>query len=224
MPHHDLHEFPYFLAHVRIAHAAIRIHRPHHPSIIKKAPSRLIRRGFSGSAPHLIFQGISTLLELAPASRMRGTGCCGFFGPVPPPLWISRSYYLTDPYLFFCASVFSSFLTALEPSFPPPIFRIHVLSKDFTASTHFHLLGPTSLGLSTAEGSIDKPAEVAQVEFPRRARIAIFRRTASNIPAGAGFPGVPPPIGYQEERLAFNVPRNLAPSLFEALDGLEGSS
>jgi hypothetical protein len=40
------------------------------PSRNKKAPSRLIRRGFNISSPHLIFQGISTLLELAPASRV----------------------------------------------------------------------------------------------------------------------------------------------------------
>ena len=36
---------------------------------IKKAPSRFIRRGLKIPSPHLIFQGIFPLLELAPASR-----------------------------------------------------------------------------------------------------------------------------------------------------------
>jgi len=101
--------FPVFFflsAQVRIVHAALGIHSPHAPSIIKKAPSGAIRRGFSVSSPHLIFQGIFTLLELAPASRMSRTGCCGFFGPVPPPLWISRFYYLTNPYFLFLYSFF----------------------------------------------------------------------------------------------------------------------
>jgi TRAP-type mannitol/chloroaromatic compound transport system permease small subunit len=40
-------------------------------SLAKKAPSQVIRRGFSVSFPHLIFQGISTLLELAPASSLK---------------------------------------------------------------------------------------------------------------------------------------------------------
>ena len=93
--HPDLHEFLSFPAHVCITHIAFQIHCTHSLPVIKKAPFWLIRRGFSVSSPHLIFQGIPTLLELAPASRLSGTGCCGFFGPVPPPLWISRSYYLT---------------------------------------------------------------------------------------------------------------------------------
>jgi hypothetical protein len=41
------------------------------PPLVKKAPSRMIRRGFSVSSPHLIFQGEFPLLELAPASRLK---------------------------------------------------------------------------------------------------------------------------------------------------------
>jgi len=57
--------------HIAITHVAFHIHRPHLPSFrTKKAPSWLIRRGWRLSKSYLIFQGISTLLELAPASRV----------------------------------------------------------------------------------------------------------------------------------------------------------
>jgi hypothetical protein len=88
-------------------------------------------------------------------------------------------------------------------SFPPAagpfflhFFRIYGLGKDFAASTDFHLLGPTSLRLSPADRSIDEPAEVTQVKFPRRAGLPSFGGTAPNIPTGAEFPRRPPPIGY----------------------------
>ena len=58
--------------HIAITHVAFHIHLPHLPSFgIKKAPSWLIRRGLPKSESYLIFQGISTLLELAPASRRK---------------------------------------------------------------------------------------------------------------------------------------------------------
>jgi hypothetical protein len=102
--------------------------------------------------------------------------------------------------------------------------QVYGLSKNFAASTDFHLLGPTPLRLSPADCPIDKPAEVPQVKFPRRADFPNFRRTVPNIPTGAEFPARPAPIGYQKERLPFDVHRDLAPSLFKALHGLEGGS
>jgi hypothetical protein len=133
------------------------------------------------------------LLELAPASRLSGTGCCGFFGPVPPPLWISRSY-LTNHHFSGLRSSFPS-RRALNRLSSPPIFRVHGLSKDFAASAYFHLLEPTPLGFSPADRPIDEPAEVTQVKFPRRACLPDFRGTVPNDPAGTGFPGTPSPIG-----------------------------
>jgi hypothetical protein len=65
---------------------------------------------------------------------------------------------------------------------------------------------------------------VAQVKFPRRAGFSIIRRTFSNYPARAGFPGNSFLVGHQEKGLALNVRGDLAPSLFKALHGLKGSS
>jgi hypothetical protein len=55
--------------HIAITHVAFHIHLPHLPSLAKKSPLLVNKKGLGISKSDLIFQGIATLLELAPASR-----------------------------------------------------------------------------------------------------------------------------------------------------------
>jgi len=58
--------------HIPVRHVAFHIHLPHLPSFgNKKSPLLVNKKGLGISKSYLIFQGISTLLELAPASRLR---------------------------------------------------------------------------------------------------------------------------------------------------------
>src|SRR5436309_6862636 len=50
-------------------------------------------RGLPACEPYLPHALASDASELAPASRR--TGCCGFAGPGPPPLWIRLCFFFS---------------------------------------------------------------------------------------------------------------------------------
>jgi hypothetical protein len=80
------------------------------------------------------------------------------------------------------------------------------------------------LSLSVAYRAVDEPAEMACVEFPRRAGIPGLGRTAPNIPAATDLLADSSLQGLQEENLALHVRRHLPPTLLKALNCLKRCS
>lgn len=78
-------------------------------------------------------------------------------------------------------------------------------------------MGPAFLGFSLANRTVDEPAEMSCVEFPRWAGIPGLGRTAPNLPAGADLLHNPSFEGLQKENLTLDVHRHLPPTLLEAL-------
>jgi hypothetical protein len=93
--------------------------------------------------------------------------------------------------------------------------------KDLAFSTDLHLLTPVLLRLPAADRPVDKPAEMACLEFPRRASFAGLGRTIPNVPAGPNPLHVRFLHRQQKQHLSFNVHGNLAPPLLEALNRLD---
>ncbi len=91
----------------------------------------------------------------------------------------------------------------------------------FTFSAYFHFLGPALLGLSLAYRTVDEPAEMSHVEFPRWAALLGLGRAAPNVPAGTDLLTDPSSQGPQEEQLALHVDRHFPPTLLKALHGLK---
>jgi len=102
--------------------------------------------------------------------------------------------------------------------------KFHVGSKYWTLPANPYLSAPAMLNLPPTDGPIDEPAEVSRFEFPRRALLTGWRRTAPNFPAGPqSFIGLFFK-GPQEEHLPFYVHRDSSPPLFEALNAPERRS
>src|SRR4030042_6052848 len=62
---------------------------------------------------------------------------------------------------------------------------IHMVGKNFAFSTDLHFVAPAILRFPSANGPVDKPAEMPYFEFPCRTNLASLRRTVLNLPAGA---------------------------------------
>jgi len=77
------------------------------------------------------------------------------------------------------------------------------------------------LSLSFAYRTVDEPAEMACIEFPRGAGIPNLGRTAPNIPAATGLFADPSLEGLQKEALTLDVHRYFPPTLLETLHGLK---
>ena len=67
------------------------------------------------------------------------------------------------------------------------VSNIHDGSKYRALPAEFHFFAPALLRLSAADGSIDEPAEMSCLEFPRRTVLTGLRSAASNLPARAHF-------------------------------------
>jgi hypothetical protein len=80
------------------------------------------------------------------------------------------------------------------------------------------------LSLSLAYRAVDKPAEMACVEFPCRAGLPSWGRAAPNIPATTAFPAAPSFKSLQKKGLSLHMRRDLPPTLLKALNGLERGS
>ena len=77
------------------------------------------------------------------------------------------------------------------------------------------------MSLSFAYRTVDEPAEMACIEFPRGAGTPNLGRTAPNIPAATGLFADPSLEGLQKEALTLDVHRYFPPTLLETLHGLK---
>jgi hypothetical protein len=97
-----------------------------------------------------------------------------------------------------------------------------MIAEDFTFPAHLHLVIPAVLRLSVADRPVDKPAEMACLEFPGRTGLASLRGTAPDLPAGADL-FRPLCFGCKQEKdMSLDVHGDLAPSLLEALNRFNG--
>lgn len=74
------------------------------------------------------------------------------------------------------------------------------------------------------DGSVDKPAQIACFKFPRRAIFPHMLRTLSDAPARRGIVSRLAISRHQEKHLPLNMGRDVSPSLFIAVNGLDGGS
>jgi hypothetical protein len=100
---------------------------------------------------------------------------------------------------------------------------LYVGGKDLALFTSAYFFGPTPMNFPLTTGAADKPAEVPDLKFPRRAFFPVLQTTALHVPAGAEvlrsfFQG------QQKEQLPFHMGRYPAPPLLETLDRPEGNS
>ena len=112
-------------------------------------------------------------------------------------------------------------LAAIRPQAASSAFYIGAEDSTSSASFYFSRPGPINLPLTTGTG--DKPAEVSDPKFPRRAVLPVLQATVLNLPAGAE---VFHPFfhGQQKEHLPLHMGRYPAPPLFETLHRPEGNS
>jgi hypothetical protein len=96
-------------------------------------------------------------------------------------------------------------------------------SEDLTVAAHLHFRLPVPLHFSMADGPVDEPAQMADLELPGRATLSRLRRALKYGPTFRSLPGGFC-VGEQEEELPFDVDGDLSPALLKALDGLEGGS
>ena len=78
---------------------------------------------------------------------------------------------------------------------------------------------PVFLGLLVADRTVDKPAEVAGVEFPGGAVFFLFWRTSDDVPTVLVFE--PYFFGEEKEKLSFHMRGDCPPPLFIAADSLK---
>ena len=62
----------------------------------------------------------------------------------------------------------------------------HAIPEHLTFPAYLHLAAPAGLRFSLTNGPVDKPAEVARVEFPGGTVAARFQGTLPHRPAGPG--------------------------------------
>jgi hypothetical protein len=99
----------------------------------------------------------------------------------------------------------------------------HVGGKDLALFTSAYFFRPGPMNLPLTTGAADKPAQVPDLKFPRRAFLPVLQATALDLPAGAQvlrsfF------HGQQKEHLPFHMGRYPAPPLLETLNRPEGNS
>jgi hypothetical protein len=87
------------------------------------------------------------------------------------------------------------------------------------AYPHFPL--PVRLRLSLAYGSIDEPAEVPDLEFPRGTIFFGLSRAVLNGPASPVFVVLRQLVGKKKQDLSFYMAGNFSPTLLKALYGFE---
>jgi hypothetical protein len=87
-----------------------------------------------------------------------------------------------------------------------------------------HLLFPALLRFSLADRSVDEPAEMPELEFPRRTLAFLLNRAFSYVPAPAF--RSPPRIAVSEKKqhLSLDMNRDFSPALFKALHSFKRSS
>lgn len=89
---------------------------------------------------------------------------------------------------------------------------------------YFYFLLPVRLGLSMADCAVDKPAEMAELEFPRRAIFAGFQGAVPHLPAGLALCIIFLLQSQKKQKLALDVGRDFPPSLFKALNCFGGDT
>jgi hypothetical protein len=99
-----------------------------------------------------------------------------------------------------------------------------MLGKDWAFPADLHLMAPAILWFSEASGPVDKPAEIARIEFPCRTTFTSLHGTVLDVPARARVVRFSFLHIQQEKHLTFDVYGNLPPSLFKTLNGLERRS
>ena len=102
--------------------------------------------------------------------------------------------------------------------------RIHIVLKDRAIPTDLHFAAPAFPFPSLTDGSINKPAEVADPELPCRAGLPLLPRAFKDFPAGAKFSARLLLHRQQEEHLPFGMDRDLSPALLKGLDRPDGYS
>jgi hypothetical protein len=100
---------------------------------------------------------------------------------------------------------------------------LDVGGKDLALFTSAYLFRPTPMNFPLTTGAADKPAQVPDLKFPRRAFFPVLQTTALHVPAGAEvlrsfF------HGQQKEYLPLYMGRYPAPPLLETLNRPEGNS
>jgi hypothetical protein len=102
--------------------------------------------------------------------------------------------------------------------------KVQAFGKDRTLPASFHLLAPAFLNLPPADRSVDEPTEMSRLKFPCRTLIPPGDRALMDLPAGLDIFSEPPLHDRQKKGLPFDMSRNAAPSLFEALHGPDRGS
>jgi hypothetical protein len=104
------------------------------------------------------------------------------------------------------------------------LFRIQQWLKHLAASACAHLFIPIPLYGSFTDGSVDKPAQITGLKFPRWAPFLAFERTLYYGPARLmPFTG---PLFHRDQKkdLPLHMDRHLSPSLLIAVYSLNGCS
>jgi len=86
-------------------------------------------------------------------------------------------------------------------------------------TAYFHFLGPAFLHLSSAECSVDKPANMSGSKFPRRTVLLGLGRALTDHPTGLGLFAKRTLQDQKQKQLAFRVQGNVSPALLETLNG-----
>ena len=91
--------------------------------------------------------------------------------------------------------------------------------KYLAFSARFHFFTPAFLYVAMAYGSINKPAKISTVEFPRRAGFPGFHVAFIYNPTGLLLSVSISLHSKKKEHLPLYMNRNISPSLLEALYG-----
>jgi hypothetical protein len=108
--------------------------------------------------------------------------------------------------------------------FKHPFSGFKEIFKYLAAGAFFHFVFPGMVGLPAAFGPVDEPAQVPGIEFKGRAIFPAVVRTIQHVPAFViEFSRVHQNPGKKKQELALNMVGDLAPTLFIAVNGLDGN-
>ena len=98
--------------------------------------------------------------------------------------------------------------------------NVHIIPEHLASSAYAYFTAPADSRPPLAEGPVDKPAEMACIEFPGRTDLASFHRTVLNVPAGLDSLSLLMKR-KKKKHVPLDMHGNLTPSLFKALNRLE---